>query len=46
MSIPTVTLINEKSYISEPEALASPPPKTVPSIIISPCSSVVSPTAS
>ena len=46
MSIPTVTLMKEKSYISEPEAFASPPPNTVPPITMSPFSRVSSPTAS
>ena len=46
ISIPFVTLINEKSYISEPDAFASPPPNTVPSISMFPISSELSPTAS
>ena len=34
MFMPFVTLIYEKSYTSEPDALASPPPNTVPVISI------------
>ena len=46
ISIPLVTLIKEKSYTSLPDSLASPPPKTVPPISISPISKEVSFTAS
>ena len=42
MFIPSVTLINEKSYISDPDSFASPPPNTVPYICKSPISSELS----